>query len=77
MKETIYYYKDYRGDFHFSNGQIKNEQKAGQYLRMLRYAKYPVEQLFLDNPDDFKKVRELFNIPPDKTWKDLYFLTTG
>ena len=71
MKDAIYYYKTISGTFHFSSGVVKPEDKAGQYLRMLRYANYPVEQLHLDNPEDYNVICNLFNIH-GKTWQDIY-----
>lgn len=73
MKETIYYYKDSRGNFHFSNGVVKAEAKAGEYLRMLRYAKYPTEPLYLDK--DFDKIKAVFNKENEwrgRTWVEVY-----
>ena len=72
MKETIYYWKDGRGRYHFSNGQIKEDSKAGQYLRMLRYAKYPLQPLYLDNPEDFIVIKNLFGLPLNATWQEIY-----
>lgn len=72
MKETIYYWKDGRGHYHFSNGQIKEDSKAGQYLRMLRYAKYPLQPLYLDNPEDFIVIKNLFGLPLNATWQEIY-----
>lgn len=73
MKETIYYYKTATGTFHFSNGQVRPEHRAGQYIRMLRYAKYPLEPLYLDNKADFERIRELFCIHEGKTWQEVYY----
>lgn len=73
MDKKIYYYKDSNGRFHFSNGQLKNEDKAAQYLRMLRYAKYEPVPLYLDNIDDYKIVKEKFNIQPGTPWQKLYY----
>ena len=73
MKETVYYYKDSQGRFHFSNGVVKDESKAGEYLRMLRYAKYPTEALYLDR--DFEKIKSVFKKENEwrgRTWIEVY-----
>ena len=71
-KETIYFFRTISGKTFFSNGQSKDEAKLGQYIRMLRYAKYPVEQLHLDNPEDYMVICNLFNIH-GKTWQEIYY----
>lgn len=71
MKDTIYYYRTISGTTHFSNGATKKDAKLGEYIRMLRYAKYPVMQLHLDNPEDFCVICNLFNIH-GKTWQEIY-----
>lgn len=73
MKGTIYYYKTISGKFHFSTGVIRSEDRAPQYLMMLRHVKYPLQPLYLDNEEDFKTIRDLFNIPLTKTWQDVYY----
>lgn len=72
MKETIFYYKNAAGRWFFSNGQVKNDDRASQYLRMLRYAGYPLEPLYLDNPSDFNKIVEIFHIPKHLSWQQVY-----
>lgn len=72
MKETIYYYKTISGTAHFSNGAVKKEEKLGEYLRMLRYAKYPTTPLYLDNPEDYVVICNLFNIR-GKSAEDIYY----
>jgi len=71
-KEPIYYFRTISGRTRFSNGQVKEDAKLGQYLRMLRYAKYPIEQLHLDNPEDFCVICNLFNIH-GRTWQEIYY----
>lgn len=71
MKEPIYFYRTISGTTHFSNGATKQDAKLGEYVRMLRYAKYPVEQLHLDNPEDFIVICNLFNIH-GKSWQEIY-----
>lgn len=69
----VYYYKDADGTFHFSTGAVREERRAGEYLRMLRFAKRAPECLYLDNPDDYKLVRKLFGIPDSMPWQTVYF----
>ena len=71
MKEPIYYYKTVSGKAHFSNGQTKIEARLGQYLRMLKYAKYPTVQLHLDNPEDYTVICNLFNLH-GIPWQKIY-----
>lgn len=71
MKDPIYFYRTVSGTTHFTTGAVKTEEKLGEYLRMLRYAKYPVEQLHLDNAEDFIVICNLFNIK-GKTWREVY-----
>ena len=71
-KEQIYFYRTISGRTHFSNGQvIKDPRRLSQYLRMLHYAGYPVYQLFLDNPEDFNVICNLFHIT-GTTWQQIY-----
>ena len=72
MKEPIYYYKDGKGRWHFSNGQIKEDAKVAQYIRMLRYAKYPLQPLYLDNPTDYETIKSVFNIDSNTPWQNIY-----
>ena len=72
MDKIVYYYKTVTGRTYFSNGNIKEEHKLGQYLRMLHYAKYQLEPLYLDKPEDFEIIKRVFNIPEGKTWKEVY-----
>lgn len=71
MKDTIYFYRTISGTTHFSNGAIKRPEKLGEFLRMLKYAKYPTMQLHLDNPEDFIVICNLFNIH-GHSWQEIY-----
>lgn len=71
MKDPIYFYRTVSGTTHFTTGTVKTEEKIGEYIRMLRFAKYPVVQLHLDNQDDYIVICNLFNIH-GKTWQDIY-----
>lgn len=73
MDKTIYYYRTASNTFHFSTGAVKKEAKAGEYLRMLHYAKYETIQLFLSNEEDFIVICNLFNIRNAKNWEDVYY----
>ena len=74
MAETIHYYKTISGKAHFAEtGVVKSEDRLGQYLRMLRFAKKVPVCLHLDNPDDFKIIRELFKIQDNIKWQDIYY----
>lgn len=71
MKDPIYFYRTISGKTHFTTGAVKTEEKLGEYLRMLRFAKYPVVQLHLDNAEDFIVICNLFNIH-GKTWQEIH-----
>lgn len=71
MKDTIYYFHTISGATHFSTGITKSMERTPQYLRMLRYAKYPTMQLHLDNPEDFIVICNLFNIH-GHSWQEIY-----
>ena len=70
--ETIYYYKDYDGVWHFSTGVTRTDETASQYLRMLRYSHKEVSCLYPDIPEDRARICELFGYNPSITWKDIY-----
>lgn len=70
--KVIYYYKDANGTFHFSTGAVREERRAGEYLRMLRFSKRTTECLYLDNPEDYRIVRGLFGIPEGTPWQKVY-----
>lgn len=71
MKDPIYFYRTISGKTHFTTGAVKTEEKLGEYLRTLRFAKYPVVQLHLDHAEDFIVICNLFNIH-GKAWQDIY-----
>lgn len=71
MKEPVYYYRTVSGKTHFTTGAVKTIDKLGEYLRMLRFARYPVVQLHLDNKEDFTVICNIFNIH-GKTWQEVY-----
>ena len=68
MMETIYYYCTVSGTAIFSNGNVKEEGRVGQYLRMLIYAKKDVQKLNLNKPEDFEKIRSMFF--SDEYWRN-------
>lgn len=71
-KPIVYFYRTVSGTTYFSNGGIKKDDAhLAEYLRMLRYARYPIVQLHLDNPEDFAVICNLFNIH-GKTWQEIY-----
>ena len=71
MKDPIYFYRTVSGKTHFTTGAVKADDKLGEYIRMLRFAKYPVVQLHLDNAEDFDTICNRFIIH-GKTWQDVY-----
>jgi len=72
MSNKVYYYKDISGTFHFSTGAIREESRAGEYLRMLRYAKKAPECLFPDNPNDYELICKYFGFPKGTPWQNIY-----
>lgn len=69
----VYYYKTLNGDFHFSTGAVRTEAKAGEYIRMLRYAKKAPECLYPDIPADYELICKHFGFPKGKPWQEIYF----
>ena len=69
--KKVYYYKKANGLFVFSTGAVKDDEHAGQYLRMLRYSKKPYDRLFPDIPEDFRMIKRIFGVPDGKTWQEL------
>ena len=72
MENKVYYYKDASGRWHFSTGVVRDDAKAGEYLRMLRYAKKAPECLYPDNPYDYQTICRVFGIRPGTPWQDIY-----
>ena len=71
--ERIYYYKTVTGRWHFSNGAIIEDAKAGQYLRMLGKTRKDLYKLYLDIPSDFHKAKKILNLPVEARWQDIYY----
>lgn len=70
--DRIYYYKTSDGMWHFSTGVKKDDAKAGEYIRMLRRIRKDVERLYLDIPQDFRKIKKVFGIPDGIQWQNIY-----
>ncbi len=68
----VYYYKTANGDFHFSTGVVRNEAKACEYIRMLRYAKKCPECLYPDSTCDYELICKNFGFPKGTPWQDIY-----
>lgn len=70
--ETIYYYKNYFGDFIFSTGEKLTDQDVSPFLRRLRRSGQEAVRLYPNEPADKAMICRVFGYRNDLTWKEIY-----